>query len=323
MNRRAIIIGGVAAVALAAAGWWVYSGPRGAETLTGYVEGDRLYLAAPASGAVADLYVREGDRIAAGARTFLIDPSVADAQVRGAEAGVRAAEAQATDLRSGQRAQELEVIDAELRAAEAQERQAEADYARIEPLVRQGIYAPARLDQVRAARDTARAQTAAVRQRREVAELGARQEAIRQADEQTAQAGAGAAEAEARLGQLSPAAPAAGRIEEVFFDEGEWAPANQPVLAILPDERVRLVFFVPEREMARYRVGRTVRFGCDGCEGSQATITWVSARPEFTPPIIYARTSRDRLVYRVEARPERPARLNPGLPVDVEPLGDD
>ena len=94
-----------------------------------------------------------------------------------------------------------------------------------------------------------------------------------------------------------------------------------PVLALLPDSEIKLVFFVPEAEMARYRPGRTVRFSCDGCarEG-RARIAWVSPRPEFTPPVLYSRGSRDRLVYRVEARPEGAATLNPGLPVDVVPL---
>jgi HlyD family secretion protein len=68
-------------------------------------------------------------------------------------------------------------------------------------------------------------------------------------------------------------------------------------------------------------MGRDVRFTCDGCaRGLTATIRYVSPRPEFTPPIIYSRDSRDRLVFMVEAYPKRPAGLQPGLPVDVEPL---
>jgi HlyD family secretion protein len=64
-----------------------------------------------------------------------------------------------------------------------------------------------------------------------------------------------------------------------------------------------------------------VRFACDGCaSGLTATIRYVSPRPEFTPPIIYSRDSRDRLVFMVEAYPKRPQGLQPGLPVDVEPL---
>jgi len=123
-------------------------------------------------------------------------------------------------------------------------------------------------------------------------------------------------EAQARLGQLSPTAPAAARVEEIFYRPGEWAAANTPVLALLPDSEVKLVFFVPEAEMARYRPGGTVRFSCDGCAApGSARISGVSPRPEFTPPVLYSKGSRDRLVYRVEARPANAATLNPGLPV--------
>ena len=62
---------------------------------------------------------------------------------------------------------------------------------------------------------------------------------------------------------------------------------------------------MPERAVAAYRPGRPVRFRCDGCaDGLAATITYVSPRPEFTPPIIYSREARDRLVFMVEARPD-------------------
>lgn len=320
--RPLLAIGAIAV--LGALIWFLFLRGGEARTLTGYIEGERVYLAAPVSGAVSALYVREGERVAAGGRTFLIDPRVQRAQADSAAAAVGAAEARADDLRKGQRAEELSVFDAELAAAQASERAAEADYARIEPLVLQGIYAPARLDQVRAARDAARAQTAAVRRRRDVAAMGARQDAISQAEQQALQAGGGLSEAQARLGQLSPAAPAAARVEEIFYRPGEWAAANTPVLALLPDSEVKLVFFVPEAEMARYRPGGTVRFSCDGCAAAgSARISWVSPRPEFTPPILYSKGSRDRLVYRVEARPANAATLNPGLPVDVDPLGAD
>jgi len=319
LGRPALAIIAVVAVGLVV--WALVARGGGPRVLTGYIEGERVYLAAPVSGAVAELYVREGERVAAGGRTFLIDPAVQRAQAGSAAAAVGAAEARVEDLRKGQRAEELSVLDAELAAAEAAEREAEAEYGRIEPLVRQGVYAPARLDQVRAARDAARAQTAAVRRRREVATLGARRDAVAAAERQAEQAASGLAEAQARLGQLAPAAPAAARVEEIFFRPGEWAAANTPVLALLPDSEVKLVFFVPEAEMARYRPGRTVRFGCDGCDGEgRARISWVSPRPEFTPPVLYSRGSRDRLVYRIEARPEGAATLNPGLPVDVIPL---
>ena len=288
--------------------------------LTGYVEGEPLYLAAPVSGAVAQVFVQRGDRVKAGDKLFVVDPRQLAAQRQQAQAEVGAAQAQAQDARQGLRPVELEVYDANIAAAEARARDDAADMRRIEPLVRKGVYAPARLDDVRAALQTANAQLAAARRQRDAAALGARKGQVQAADSRVAQAHAGLSVAEARLSDLAPLAPSDGRVEEVFFQQGEWSVANQPVVSLLPDDRIKLRFFVPQQSLSAYRPGAVVSFACDGCaKGLTARITYVSPRPEFTPPIIYSREARDRLVYRVEARPS--ARLNPGQPVDVTPLG--
>jgi len=110
-------------------------------------------------------------------------------------------------------------------------------------------------------------------------------------------------------------------VQDVFYQGGEWVAANQPVVALLADDRVRLRFYVPQAEVALYRPGTRVAFRCDGCAaGLGARINFVSPRAEFTPPVIYSRDTRDRLVFLVEARPDRPADLPPGLPIDVTPL---
>jgi HlyD family secretion protein len=47
-------------------------------------------------------------------------------------------------------------------------------------------------------------------------------------------------------------------------------------------------------------------------------VTFISTRAEFTPPVIYSRENRAKLVFLVEARPPTPATvLRPGLPVEV------
>ncbi|MFD3262813.1 biotin/lipoyl-binding protein, partial [Phenylobacterium ferrooxidans] len=135
--------------------------------LTGYVEGEPLYLASPVSGAVAQVHVQRGDRVKAGDRLFVVDPKQLAAQRQQAQAEVGAAQAQAQDARKGLRPVELAVYDANIAAAEARARDAAADMRRVEPLVRRGIYAPARLDDVRAALQTANAQLAAARRQRD------------------------------------------------------------------------------------------------------------------------------------------------------------
>jgi HlyD family secretion protein len=320
MTRQRLLVGGLMLAALATIALTIwFPRPERPRTLTGYIEGEPLYLAAPMSGTVKAVSVVRGQDVVTGQALFVVDPAQVRAQYDQAAAEVVAASAQAQDIRKGQRPSELAVFDANLAAAEARARDTRADLRRVEPLVRQGWYAPARLDDARAAADAAEAQVRAVRKQRDTAALGARADQVRAADARVSQARAAAGGAVARLGDLAPVARQNARVEEIFFHTGEWAPANQPILSLLPDDRIKVRFFVPERERAAYRIGRTVRFACDGCAANlSAKIEFVAPRPEFTPPVIYSREARDRLVYLVEARPA--VRLSPGQPVDVEPL---
>ncbi|NEX91811.1 HlyD family efflux transporter periplasmic adaptor subunit [Caulobacter sp. 17J65-9] len=302
-------------------GAWVWWPREGGRYLSGWVEGDTLFLSAATSGAVARLDVRRGQRVEAGAPVFLVDPQPLAAERASAEAALKAAASEAEDALKGQRPQELAVIEAQRAAARATFRQAEADYQRAVALAKTGFLAKAGLDQATATYQTAQAQLRETEKRLDVAELGAREDLIKAAQARTAQAAGTLDETEARLRQLAPVAPATGRIEDTFFQPGEWVPANQPVVSLIPDDQVKLRFFVPEGEIAAYRYGREVAFSCDGCaKGLKATINYVSPRPEFTPPVIYSRETRDRLVFLVEARPTNPRALTVGQPVDVTPL---
>ena len=289
------------------------------EVLTGYVEGEPLYLAAPVAGTVKAMYVVRGQRVEAGARLFVVDPQQTLSARDQAAAEVAAAQAQAEDARKGQRPVELAVLEANIAAAQARAADANAQLRRVSTLAAKGFESKAALDDAQANAAAANAAVTAARKQRDAATLGARSDQVRAADARVIQAQAGLAGAAARLTDIAPEAPEAARVEEVFFQQGEWAPANQPILSLLPTARIKVRFYVPERSLAAYRVGTSVRFTCDGCaKGLTAQIRYVSPRPEFTPPVIYSREARDRLVYLIEAKPSQP--LSPGQPVDVEPL---
>jgi HlyD family secretion protein len=68
------------------------------------------------------------------------------------------------------------------------------------------------------------------------------------------------------------------------------------------------------------KLGQPVELRCDGCgDPIRATVTWIAPQAEYTPPVIYSRESRAKLVFLVEARPAAAdsARLKPGQPLDV------
>ena len=313
MKRSRPIIIVIVLIAAAFLAWRLLAPSREPPALSGYIEGETLFLAAPVAGTLTSLAAIEGQRVAGGAPLFTIDPATLSAQgeqarARIAEAGTQIAAAQAT----------VQQAESEAAAAAADADKARRDLNRLLAVRRidPAAVAGKDVDAAQAALREANARLAAARD-----SAAARRSQVGAARAQQDQARGGAREVQIRVGQLSPSAPGPASVEDVFFRPGEWVAANQPVLALLPDSQVKVRFFVPEREVARYRPGRTIRFACDACpSGLSARITYVSPRPEFTPPIIYSRDSRDRLVFMVEARPDRPRRLMPGLPVDVEPL---
>ena len=319
MRQRLLVIGLLLVAAVLMAVLWAFPRLHRSPVLSGYVEGEALYLASPVAGRVDQMLVQRGDEVAAGQKLFVVDPSQLQGARDQASAEVSTAQAQAADARKGQRPVELAVFEANVAAAEATLRDAEATLRRVRPLAEKGFYAKAQLDDAQAARDAAAAQVAATRKQRQAAALGAREDQIRAADSRVAQANAALTAAQAQLADIAPLAPSAARVEDVFFQTGEWAAANQPILALLPDDRIKVRFFVPQADVSAYKVGSVVRFACDGCpSGLSAKVNYISPRPEFTPPVIYSREARDRMVFLVEAVPS--ARLNPGQPVDVQPL---
>ena len=314
MNRARPVIVIVLLLGAAVVAWRLLGGPARERTLSGYVEGESLYLAAPVAGTIGSVSALEGARVAPGQSLFTIEPAALSAQGQQARATVAAARTQIAAAEAN-----ADQADAEVAAAAADAERARADLSRLQRVraVDPAAVAGRDIDQAQAAVRQASARVAAAREAAQ-----ARRAQVAAARAQAEEASGGEREVQIRVSQLSPVAPVPARVEQVFFQPGEWVSANQPVVALLPDDRVKLRFFVPVAEVARYRPGRTVRFSCDGCqEALQARIRYVSPRPEFTPPVIFSRDSRDRLVFLVEASPVRSAAgLMPGLPIDVEPL---
>jgi HlyD family secretion protein len=313
MNPQRIVIGVLALAALVLAGV-VFLAPQLKPThlLSGYIEGEPLYLAAPVAGQLTAVDVVRGQRVAAGQALFVVDTRSLAASAQQAASQVRAATGTVSQAQAS-----VSQLQAQVASARASAAEADREAARARLTFAAGTISKQDMQKAETAAETAHAALAAAERQARGA-----QAQVASATGQLGQAKGAQSDAAARLSQASPTAPAPARVDDVFFQPGEWAAANQPVLSLLPDDRVRLRFFVPEREIARYRIGQSVHFQCDGCaHGLTARINYVSPQPEFTPPVIYSLQSRDRLVFLVEALPADPRGLTPGQPADVVPLG--
>jgi HlyD family secretion protein len=288
-------------------------------TVQGYVEGTYVYVSPDASGRIVTRPATAGARVAEGDVLFTLDDADQKQAVAGAQARLAQAEAQLANLETGERQEELAVQQANVSAARTNLNAANDDYTRQLSLLQRGVVAQSVVDDAKAKRDAAQAATDAAEQQLAVAQLPARQDEIDAAEKNVAAMQADLAQAGIALTRRQVKAPAAGLIEETFFEPGEMVGANQPAVSLLPDANRKVRFFVPERSLASVVLGEQVGVSCDGCPtGLKASVEFVASQAEFTPPIIYSKDSRDKLVFRVDARPIGDASvLKVGQPLDI------
>lgn len=290
-----------------------------AAELQGYVEGTYVYVSAESDGRIVERAVAAGDVVEEGAILARLDDSEEKEAVAGAEARLAQAKAQLANLRSGKRDEEISVIAARLGETRTAFNLAEEDYRRKLVLRERGIVAQSVVDDAKAKRDTAEANAEGIERELIVAKLPARPEEIAAAERNVAAEEASLAQAKIQLERRQLKAPASGHVEETFYEPGERVSAGQPVVSLLPNTNRKIRFFLPEAELSRARIGERIEVSCDGCaEGLAAEIERIATEAEFTPPILYSKDSREKLVFRIEARPLDAAfDLKVGQPVDV------
>ncbi len=287
----------------------------------GYIEGEFVQLASPYAGQLQRLYVHRGDQVAQGKPVFALEQASERAARLEAEERLRSAQARLANLRSGRRPAEVEALRAEVEQAKSALALSTSQLAQQKKLFEGGFIAQARLDEAATSRARDAARLAEAQAQLRTAQQPVGREGERAAAEGEVDAARAAVEqASWRVAQKTIDAPVAGLVQDTFYSEGEWVPAGRPVAAILPPQNVKARFYVPETALAAVAPGRTIELHCDGCPRTYAgQITYVSPQAEYTPPVLYSRETRAKLLYLVEARVAfaQGAALRPGQPVDV------
>jgi HlyD family secretion protein len=290
------------------------------DAFQGYVEGDFVYLSSSQPGRLEKIDVARGEQVAAGAPLFALEAVQEQAAQHEAQHQLEVAQAQLKDMTTGQRPPEVAVIGAQLAAAEVQARKSAAQRYRDEAQYHAGGISQEQLEATRAQADSDAAKVNELKNQIAVAKLPRRAEQLRAQTEQTEAARAALTEASWRLDQKTVAAPASGLVYDTMYREGEWINAGNPVVRLLPPQNIKVRFFVPETILGSLALGRAVKLHCDGCGADvPATITYISADSEYTPPVIYSNETRVKLTYMIEARPsvQDAPKLHPGQPLTV------
>ncbi len=129
------------------------------------------------------------------------------------------------------------------------------------------------------------------------------------------------AQGEWTLQQKTIYAPISGEVFDTFYRVGERVQENHSVLAILSPKNIRVLFYIPEKKLSQIKLGQKISFTCDSCKKNiAARISYISPEAEYTPPVIYSKDTRDKLVFLIRAdMPEEVAKqFHPGQPITVD-----
>lgn len=287
----------------------------------GYFEGEYVQVASPLAGRLEQLAVAKGARVAAGAPLFSLEQAAEQAARREASERLRQAEARLADLKKGQRPTEIAALEARAAQARAAAELSAKELARISRLHASHVVADDDFDRAGLTHEANQKQVTEVEAQLATAQLGARADVVAAAEADTAAARAALERAEWSVAQKSLAAPAAALVYDTLYREGEFVAAGLPVVSLLPPGHIKVRFFVPEAEFAGLKAGDLVHVSITGRAAPlDARISYLSPQPEYTPPILYNRENRAKLVFMVEALPldaEAARDLHPGQPADV------
>lgn len=219
-----------------------------AYTADAYVMSDIVVLSSEIEGPVSSLAVQNNQDVTAGQLLFEIEKTPYLLKVQQTQAAVTQAQADLELARD-----EVNSARAGVASAQAVLTNAEAQLGRVRSLSTDGFSTEASLDV--ATRDVATA-TANVQTAQAALDVANRRVAVASAIIVSAQAHL--ARAQYDFSKTVMSAPEAGRIAPFTIRQGDYLERGTPVLAVVTDNRRRVVANVFERHLARIRPGQRV-----------------------------------------------------------------
>jgi HlyD family secretion protein len=127
---------------------------------------------------------------------------------------------------------------------------------------------------------------------------------------------------EDRLGRTRITNPVRGTVLALYARTGEMIQTGQALYRVADLDTLTLRAYITGGQLAAVKLGDRVTVQIDSADGALAsregTVTWISARAEFTPTPVQTRDERADLVYAVKIRvANADGALKVGMPADV------
>ena len=312
-------------VCAAAGGFWLWQARQAAEpsdelVLYGNVDIRQVELAINGNERIAALLVEEGNRVVTGQLLARLETERFELAVAGAEAQVESQRQIVSRLVAGTRPEEIRKARADVAAAEAALDEAEKTFKRVSVLVPQQAASVQRLDDARAAADTARANLKAARAVLDLALAGPRAEDIAAQKAQLAGYEAELALARRNLKDAFLYSPCDGIVQDRILEVGDMASPQKPVYTVALTDPLWIRAYVSEPDLGKIHEGMPAAVSTDSFpeKSYEGWVGYISPTAEFTPKPVETTEVRTKLVYQVRVFVKDPAgELRLGMPATV------
>jgi multidrug resistance efflux pump len=339
MRRRAVRIGLLLALVVAAGAYYAVRALPPVLTLTGIVTTDDVLVSAQVAGRLAELTVSPGQAVAANQRIAVIAPDElrADTAYYGHVADSSAAGVQqnraAVRLQRQQSEAEVRQAEATLSAAEASQAAANADldnarlvYQRSQQLQKNGLASTETFDQARTAFESSQARVRALDRQAEaaraavaLARANADQVIVREGQLAASRADSAAAlaqrdKAAVRLGYTEVRAPLAGIVDVRAARQGEVVGVGQPIVTLINPDDLWVRVDIEETYIDRVTLGDRLPVTLPSGEVREGTVFYRAVDGGFATQRDVSRTKRDIRTFEVRLRvPDPDRRLAVGM----------
>ncbi len=258
MKKRKMIRAAVA-VALAVCAVGLYLSLNTNKTqIQGMADADSLKVSAKISARVAELYVREGQRVEAGQSLFRLDSPEVEAKYNQAMAALDAAKSQADKAEYGARTEQIRAAEANWKRAKAASDIARDTANRLERLFNDGVVSRQQRDEAMAQAQSAESLTNAAKAQYDEAKSGARQQDKDTAQAQVRQAQAAVDEVTAARNEVLGLAPSNGEVSKRLADIGELVPAGYPVFTLVDVDNMWVSFTLREDQFNNIKTEQVI-----------------------------------------------------------------
>ncbi len=286
----------------------------------GTLERDRISLPAPVFERIAEIPVREGMRVDAGATLLRLESARTAAHLVAAQAEVARLTSALDEARNGPRRESIEEARAQVRRTESVADNARREFNRVATVVERKLLPAAELDRARSAAEAADADAAGARSALDLLVNGTRSEQLSQAASALAAARAQVDSLTVDLERTRITAPRSGVVDSLPFRVGDQVTVGTPLATLLVGDAPYARVYVPQPLRTGLAIGARANVYIAGeTIPHPATLRSIRSEPGFTP--YYALTGDDaaRLMYLAEVLLDDDAAALPaGLPVRVE-----